>query len=88
MKTLHKRFIAGAHCPKCQAMDKIFVYREADQNIRECVSCGFREAQALATFSRGPETRVTRDHSLNEPQTVRLLEPDAEPSSKPKPKPD
>ncbi|HAD09069.1 MAG TPA: hypothetical protein DCF62_06275 [Porticoccaceae bacterium] len=81
MKISHKRFIAGAHCPACQAIDKIFVYREGDRNIRECVSCGFREAQAFDALSREPETRVTRDHGLNEPQVLRLVDPDAESSS-------
>ncbi len=84
MPAQHKRFIAGALCPQCQAMDKIFIYRAGDKNVRECVSCGFRETQAFETFSRAPETRVTKDHGLNEPRALRLLDPGAKPASKSK----
>lgn len=41
MKT--RRFIAGAVCPRCSAMDKIVVDGVTDQ--RECVACGFSEAR-------------------------------------------
>lgn len=36
-----RRFIAGAVCPRCAAMDKIVVNLDTDQ--RECVACGFSE---------------------------------------------
>ena len=39
-----KRFIAGAVCPKCSAMDKLVMYRnEQDEQVRECVSCGYSD---------------------------------------------
>jgi uncharacterized protein len=38
-----RRFIAGAVCPACQGMDKLFLREEAEQRICECVACGHRE---------------------------------------------
>lgn len=39
---MKKRFIAGAVCPKCAEMDRLVMYRnEADEEVRECISCGF-----------------------------------------------
>ena len=54
-----RRFIAGAVCPRCAAMDKIVVDLETDQ--RECVACGFSEGRPEAP-APGAElpTRVSR----------------------------
>lgn len=41
--TRHRRFIAGAVCPSCKEMDKLFIYESDDKKIRECVRCGFQE---------------------------------------------
>lgn len=38
---LVKRFIAGALCPKCQALDRVVVYRRDHQDFAECVACGY-----------------------------------------------
>ncbi len=39
-----RRFIAGAVCPKCSAMDKIVMYSNDDgEDMRECISCGFSQ---------------------------------------------
>lgn len=65
-------------------MDKLFIYRTGNENVRECVSCGFREAQTFETFSRAPETRVTKDHGLNEPRALKLLDPGEAPVSRAK----
>ncbi|MDA9368488.1 YheV family putative metal-binding protein [Flavobacteriaceae bacterium] len=70
-----RRFIAGAVCPRCAAMDRIVVH--ADGETRECIDCGFSDARPTA----GPEavpTRVTRPvarrvETAAEP--VRLLDP-------------
>ena len=54
--TPKRRFIAGAVCPKCQALDRIVVERAAvpptanagDSEVvtqRRCVACGFVEVQ-------------------------------------------
>lgn len=55
MKT--RRFIAGAVCPRCSAMDKIVVDGDTDQ--RECVACGFSEARPKGPAAELP-TRVSR----------------------------
>jgi len=38
-----KRFIAGATCPGCGAVDKVFVMTEDDGVYRGCNQCDFRE---------------------------------------------
>jgi len=38
-----RRFIAGAVCPRCGAQDRIRVFEEAGQRLRECVACDFRD---------------------------------------------
>ncbi len=55
-----RRFIAGAVCPRCSAMDKIAV--DPDEDVRFCVSCGFREARPANAPSGTQElgTRVNR----------------------------
>ena len=42
MKTvkLKKRFIAGATCPHCEAVDTIMLYKENNVEKVECVKCG------------------------------------------------
>jgi uncharacterized protein len=67
-KPRHRRFIAGAVCPRCGQMDKIVVDGDTDQRL--CVSCGFSEDRpglpasnpVVATAYKPPElpTRVTR----------------------------
>ena len=40
-----KRFIAGAVCPRCAEMDKIMMFTtDDDDQVRECVACGFTDA--------------------------------------------
>lgn len=53
-----RRFIAGAVCPRCAAMDKIVVDLDTDQ--RECVACGFSDARPTGPAPSEPGTRVTR----------------------------
>ncbi len=76
MKKEQKRFIAGAVCPRCREIDKLFVYRLADKKFRECVSCDFLEEQNFAPFVRELDTRVTDNNPIhNEEQVVHLVEP-------------
>ncbi len=62
--TTRRRFIAGAVCPRCGAMDRIVVDTQTDR--RECVACGFSEerpeaaAPAPGIPPRELPTRVTR----------------------------
>jgi len=74
-----RRFIAGAVCPRCSAMDKIVVDPESDE--RECVACGYSEARPQATASSNEvPTRVNRAAARRVETTadvVRLIdEPD------------
>lgn len=43
MMTLKKRFIAGAKCPKCQALDRVVLFTTADDEWIECIECGYSE---------------------------------------------
>ncbi|HEY9031508.1 MAG TPA: YheV family putative zinc ribbon protein [Kangiella sp.] len=42
-KTSPKRFVAGAVCPKCQAMDTTVCFYEDELFVRECTECDFHE---------------------------------------------
>lgn len=73
-----RRFIAGAVCPRCAAMDKIVVDLESDQ--RECIACGFSDARPAGPAPSEPGTRVTRAaarRSETEADVVTLVDPAA-----------
>lgn len=53
-----RRFVAGAICPKCSAMDKIVVYNEDEKDYRECVACGYKDEMRFENQQRELETRV------------------------------
>lgn len=40
---IKRRFIAGAKCLKCDAMDRIVMLSTADAEWIECVECGYSE---------------------------------------------
>ena len=69
-----KRFIAGAVCPRCAAMDRLTMYvDEQGAQHRECVSCGFTDSQGGDSPSGNPEleTRVNKrrndeDHTVKQ----------------------
>jgi uncharacterized metal-binding protein (TIGR02443 family) len=44
-KSIKRRFVAGATCPKCQALDTISLYYENNVEKLECVACGYNKAQ-------------------------------------------
>lgn len=52
-----RRFIAGAVCPRCAAMDKIVVNLDTDQ--RECVACGFSEERPVDSPGTTPASAAT-----------------------------
>jgi len=57
----HRRFIAGAVCPRCGELDKIYVFHKENTQWRACVRCDFEEAmehQVTAPVAEIP-TRVT-----------------------------
>ena len=55
-----KRFIAGAVCPRCAAMDRVVMYEDEGQQVRECIDCGFRDVMASEPETQELETRVNR----------------------------
>ena len=61
MATVKKRFIAGAVCPSCSAMDRIVMYRDGERDFRECVECGFKDEMRFKTSVRELDTRVNQD---------------------------
>jgi uncharacterized protein len=72
-----KRFIAGAVCPRCQAMDTIVKYREGDADFRECAVCGFVDEAKFQPQLRELQTRVNTsvETVVEETQAVRILTP-------------
>jgi uncharacterized metal-binding protein (TIGR02443 family) len=75
---IRPRFIAGAICPQCKAMDRLVVDMTTD--ARSCVECGFSEKRPQDVTVE-PVTRVTRGsarlvETVAEP--VRMMMPDAD----------
>lgn len=54
-----KRFIAGAVCPRCNAMDVLKSWQADGFQHRECVGCDFVDAISLETPEELP-TRVNQ----------------------------
>lgn len=68
-----KRFIAGAVCPRCAAMDRIVIYGTDEGQFRECVSCGFHERLKEEAPSQAElQTRVNQTRPAAEPNTQPL----------------
>ncbi|MDV6318107.1 YheV family putative zinc ribbon protein [Chromohalobacter sp. HP20-39] len=75
-----KRFIAGAICPRCAAMDRIRAWEQNGIRYRECVSCDYLEQLAIDEngFAEDLATRVNQpreDDASDDIQTVRLIDP-------------
>ncbi len=71
-----RRFIAGATCPECGAMDKIVV--DLDSDTRSCVACGFSEERPGNTPAQELKTRVNRPAArrVETPaETITLIDP-------------
>lgn len=73
----NKRFIAGAQCPSCGQLDKIFTYTENEQKFRACVRCEFSEQLAFDVPPGELGTRVNRTIKQRDEEItpVRLMEP-------------
>lgn len=52
MSATRKRFIAGAVCPACNAMDTLAVWREDQVEVVECVKCGHHQRQPEAQVEK------------------------------------
>ncbi|SHF68840.1 hypothetical protein SAMN02745148_03305 [Modicisalibacter ilicicola DSM 19980] len=75
-----KRFIAGAVCPRCAAMDRVRTWEQNGIRYRDCVACDFFEQLPIEDPTRAEElkTRVNRpreEQKTNDVQTVRILDP-------------
>ena len=55
-----KRFIAGAVCPRCAAMDTVYVVEENGINTRACADCGFEEQANFEHAGKELPTRVNQ----------------------------
>lgn len=65
-----RRFIAGAVCPDCGAVDRLVV----DEANRRCVSCGYSDARPSAN-GKLPATRITRrPRPPGDARPVRLID--------------
>ena len=62
-----KRFIAGAVCPKCDAMDTLMLFIENDTEQVECVQCKHR-------FSEPKEQGGGRQRQFD--QVIGVFKPD------------
>ncbi|MEO9944775.1 MAG: YheV family putative zinc ribbon protein [Paraglaciecola sp.] len=51
-----KRFVAGATCPKCRALDTIMLYFENNVEKLECVQCGYSESQTEKSVTQATRT--------------------------------
>ncbi|OIJ39420.1 metal-binding protein [Acinetobacter sp. ACNIH3] len=59
MMTIKRRFIAGAKCPKCQAMDRIVMLTSGENEWIECIECGYEENRP--THVEQPEVHAVPD---------------------------
>jgi|TARA_R110000796_G_scaffold88164_2_gene189730 uncharacterized protein len=72
-----KRFIAGAVCPACSAMDTIRMYEVDGVPNRECVACGYADTldERGNSVPREVPTRVTKAKPVepSKAQTVQFF---------------
>lgn len=69
-----RRFVAGAVCPQCRAMDRIVIERGDGGQRRYCVACGYADTMPGGA-SQEPATRLTRQgDSDTEATPLRILD--------------
>ncbi len=82
MVDLMKRFVAGAVCPACGAVDRIRVYRDNDCLFQECVACGFHQRMSSAVDGQVDEPPVSEAEDatplrfVNKPISIDPTDPD------------
>ena len=60
-----RRFVAGAVCPRCKAMDRLVISQSEDGALLECVSCGFQDLRTESDQApMEPGTRLGRPLSV------------------------
>ncbi|MCE3028396.1 YheV family putative zinc ribbon protein [Salinicola sp. DM10] len=76
-----KRFIAGAICPRCAAMDRIRSWEQNGIRYRDCVSCDFFEQLPVEESAQDElPTRVNQPRETQKPareeiSTVKIIDP-------------
>lgn len=75
MAKITKRFIAGAVCPQCGEMDALVMYKENNDDFRECVECGYLDKMLFTSANKELTTRVnkTEEEIKNETQVIKIL---------------
>ena len=68
MDSDHRRFIAGARCPKCKAMDSIVLYVLDGVEKIECIQCDYHESQ---DDIKEPESAIA-----DTPSVIGVFKPD------------
>ncbi|MFM7272452.1 MAG: YheV family putative metal-binding protein [Gammaproteobacteria bacterium] len=70
-----RRFIAGARCPRCEAIDTLALEEREGQKVCLCVTCGFSDA--LDRAAGGADDPRNRPLGEREPEAtpVRIREP-------------
>lgn len=63
---IRRRFIAGASCPQCGAVDKIVRVEEGERVYMECVACN---------MIRDLDAEPPREHPVDEPAVPVLIRP-------------
>ena len=77
------RFIAGAVCPTCGAMDRLQLFERQGEPRRRCVACGHEDGLETAS-SQAPTNRLDGGLKKPDPEAaspVRILEPSPGPKS-------
>lgn len=54
-----KRFIAGASCPECKAVDTMMLFIENNVEKVECVQCGYQMVQPEAQVEKAARPSET-----------------------------
>ncbi|HCI87108.1 MAG TPA: hypothetical protein DHV53_00525 [Gammaproteobacteria bacterium] len=77
---MKRRFIAGAVCPQCRALDRLVLESSADntEQRRRCVACGFSESMGASTAAAVavPRARFERSRTASvDHQPVKILDP-------------
>ena len=79
-KFAKRRFVAGAVCPQCRALDRLVLESSSDgaEQRRRCVACGFSESMDASSGSSAAVPRARFERSRAAPvdrQPVKILDP-------------
>ena len=66
---MKKMFIAGAVCPACNQMDKVFVYQKEGGDVAQCNACGHVQVRPTEAEARA----ASESPSNEQEQAVRFI---------------